>query len=91
MSDDRNVDFQNATPVLKSGDYARSRAYYEGKLGYAVVEEGGDPPRFGIFRRGRSVIFVNAWQGPPTLLPDSWEAYVHVSGLDALYAAWYSA
>ncbi len=75
-----------ATPVLKSGDYARSRAYYVDRLGYRVVEEGGDPPRFGIFERGKSVLFVNAWQGPPTIVPGAWEAYLHVSGLNALHA-----
>ena len=76
---------ERATPVLKSGDYARSRAFYEGTLGFRVLEEGGDPPRFGIFERGKSVLFVNAWKGPPKLVPGVWEAYIHVTGLDALF------
>ena len=75
-----------STPVLKSGNYEGARAFYRDTLGYRVVEEGGDPPRFGIFERGRSVLFVNAWHGAPTLLSGVWEAYVHVSGLDDLLA-----
>ncbi len=77
---------QRATPVLKSGDYPRSRAFFVEKLGYRVVEEGGDPPRFGIFQRGKSVIFVDAWHGAPAPLPEVWEAYVHVAGLKQLCA-----
>ena len=86
MTRDAEASFERATPVLKSGDYARSRAFYEGTLGFRVVEEGGDPPRFGIFKRGGSVLFVNAWNGPPRLVPGVWEAYIHVSGVDALFA-----
>lgn len=78
------IDFERATPVLKSVDYPRSRAFYVDKLGYAVIEEGGDPPRFGIFERGRSVLFVDAWHGPPKPVPGAWDAYVHVTGLDML-------
>ncbi len=76
----------DATPVLKSGDYPRSRAFFVDKLGYRVVEEGGDPPRFGIFRRGKSALFVDAWHGAPAPLPEVWEAYVHVNGLKELCA-----
>ena len=83
--------FLRSTPVLKSGDYPRSRAYYTEQLGYAVLEEGGDPPRFGILERGRSVLFVTAWQGPPTPVPGVWDAYVHVTGLDALHAEYTAA
>ena len=90
------VVFERATPVLRSADYARSKAYYVDKLGYTVVEEGGDPARFGIFQRGKSVIFVNAWDGGPSWQskgahPGGWEAYVHVRGLDDLAAAFAAA
>ena len=78
-------EFERSTPVLRSGDYPRSRAFYEGRLGYAVVEEGREPARFGIFRRGQSYLFVNAWNGPPPPSPGGWDAYVHVSGVDALH------
>ena len=80
------VTFERSTPVLRSADYPRSRAFYEGKLGYTVAEEGGTPARFGIFKRGASVLFVNAWQGGPPQSPGGWDAYVHVVGVDALEA-----
>ena len=79
-----DITFERATPVLKSADYPRSRAFYVDKLGYAVIEEGGDPPRFGIFERGRSVLFVDAWHGAARPVSGAWDAYVHVDGLDAL-------
>ncbi len=75
-----------STPVLKTGDYEVARAFYRDKLGYTVVEEGGDPPRFGIFERGSSVLFVDAWHGKPQPCAGAWEAYVHVDGLDGLFA-----
>ena len=78
--------FRRSTPVLKSGDYPRSRAYYTETLGYTVVEEGGTPARFGIFERGKSVLFIDAWHGAPTPVPGAWAAYVHVTGIDALAA-----
>ena len=84
MADDGRPQMLRSTPVLKSGNYEGSRAFYRDKLGYRVLEEGGDPPRFGIFERDRSVLFVSAWQGAPTLLSGVWEAYVHVVGLDGL-------
>lgn len=85
--DDNAPQFQRATPVLKVADYPRARAFYEDVLGYTVVEEGGDPARFGIFERGRSVLFVDAWNGPPTPVPGAWDAYIHVTGIDALCAS----
>ena len=78
-------DFESAIPVLRSSDYARSRHFFADLLGFSVVEEGGDPPRFGIFKQGRAVIFVNAWDSPPSAEKTGWDAYLHVSGLDALH------
>ena len=72
MSD--GLRFQRSTPVLKSGHYERARAYYVDKLGYRVVEEGGDPPRFGIFERGAGVLFVDSWKGSPRLASTCWSS-----------------
>jgi hypothetical protein len=47
MSDSTSTRLLCSTPVLKSGDYVRSRAYSVDKPVYTLVEEGGDPPRFG--------------------------------------------
>ena len=79
MSGQSELHLERATPVLKSGDYPRSRAFYAETLGFRVVEEGGDPPRFGIFKRGGAIVFVDAWHGPP-VAPDghgAWAAYIH--------------
>jgi catechol 2,3-dioxygenase-like lactoylglutathione lyase family enzyme len=78
--------FEEANPVLRSGDYPRSRAFYADHLGFEVLEEGGDPPRFGIFRRGGTVLYVDAWHGPPAISSVGWQAYIHVIGLDEIYA-----
>ncbi len=78
--------FLRSTPVVKSSDYSRSRAFYIDVLGYRVAEEGGDPPRFGIFERGGSVLFIDAWHGAAQPVPGTWDAYTHVSGLEDLFA-----
>jgi predicted enzyme related to lactoylglutathione lyase len=80
-----SITFQRSTPVLKVADYARAKAFYTEKLGYSVVEEGGEPPQFGIFDRDTSVLFVNAWQGGPTPVPGAWDAYIHVAGVEAVH------
>ena len=77
--------FERATPVLKSADYPRSRHFYLETLGFELREEGGDPARFGIFARGGSVIFVDAWHGGPNPVDGAWDAYLHVKGLEALF------
>ena len=77
--------FRRATPVLPSGDYPRSRSFYVDKLGFKVMEEGGDPPRFGIFRRDDAVLFVDSWQGLPAKETSGWIAYIHVDDIDALH------
>ena len=79
--------FERATPVMRSADYERSRRFYADILGFSVIEEGGEPPRFGIFKRGGAVLFVNAWDGPRPPETVGWDAYFHVADLDALHAA----
>ena len=87
MSGQFKLHLERATPVLKSGDYPRSRAFYAETLGFRILEEGGDPPRFGIFERGGAVVFVDAWHGAPVASETGgWAAYIHVQGLDGLFA-----
>lgn len=76
---------ESATPVLRSGDYPRSRHFYADVLGFTVMEEGGNPPRFGIFKQGGAVIFVNAWDTPPPADKTGWDAYLHVRDIDVLH------
>ena len=77
---------ESATPVLRSADYPRSRDFYRDRLGFRLVEEGGSPPRFGIFKRGGSVLFIDSWNGGRDGAAEGWDAYLHVAGLEALLA-----
>ena len=79
-----NLELLRSTPVLKAADYERARSHYVDRLGYKVVEDGGTPPRFGIFRRGQSTLFVDSWHGGPAESKGGWCAYVHVTGLESL-------
>ncbi|MEL6264203.1 MAG: VOC family protein [Pseudomonadota bacterium] len=77
---------RSAIPVLRSGDYPRAKAFWTG-LGFEVIEEGGDPARFGIFRRERAEIFVDAWHGADPPREAGWRVYFHVDDCDATAAA----
>ncbi len=80
-----SVPLRSAIPVLRVGDYARARAFYEGQLRFEVTEEGGDPPRFGIYWRDKAEIFLDAWHGAdPPSDHDGWRAYLHVDDADQL-------
>ena len=78
--------FRRATPVLAVADYPRARDHYRDCLGFTVLEEGGDPPRFGILERGGAVVFLDAWHGPPAAPGAGWSAYFHVDDVLALQA-----
>lgn len=81
----QSPEFESAIPVLRSSDYPRSRHFFADLLGFAIAEEGGDPPRFGIFKRGRAVVFVNAWDSLPAEEKSGWDIYLHVSDLEGLH------
>lgn len=73
--------------MLRVRDYPTARRFYVDTLGFEVVEEGGDPPRFGIVRRDAAYLFLDAWHGGPP--PDDtgakvWQAYLHVVEIDLL-------
>ena len=78
--------FERSTPVLKTGDYARAKAFYTQTLGFRVLEEGGDPPRFGIFARDGARVFLDGWKGAPTPTANAWDAYFHVDDVDGVAA-----
>ena len=87
----QEIKLLRATPVLRAADYPRSRAFYRDVLGFQVVEEGGTPPRFGIFERDGAVLFVDSWHGGPPEVSGGWHAYLHVTGLEALRDAFAAA
>lgn len=55
-----------------------------------MVEEGGEPARFGIFRREGSTLFIDGWNDARTPTPNIWSAYIHVNNIDALAAEFQS-
>ena len=77
----------SSVPVLRSADYPAARAFWTGILGFTVGEEGGTPPRFGIFHSGKAVVFVDAWHGPDPAQHMGWRAYFHCDDVDALAAS----
>ncbi|MEM6664965.1 MAG: glyoxalase superfamily protein [Pseudomonadota bacterium] len=82
MTDDR---FENATPVLAVADYARAKSFYADALGFTVMEEGGDPPGFGIVRCGKALIFLDGWT-TPTPPQTCWTVYIHVRDINSVRA-----
>jgi catechol 2,3-dioxygenase-like lactoylglutathione lyase family enzyme len=81
------VTLTSSVPVLRVSDYARARAFWRDVLGFAVIEEAGDPVTgFGIYRRDRAQVFLEAWQGPEAPY-DRWRAYFHTDDLDGIEAA----
>lgn len=75
----------SSTPVVRVEDYPRARAFYE-SLGFSIAEEGGDPARFGIFKRDAATIFVDSWGGADAQPSTQWSAYFHTDDLDAFAA-----
>ncbi|MGX9357370.1 VOC family protein [Roseobacteraceae bacterium S113] len=80
------MSFQSAIPVLRVDDYPASRAFWAEAMGFDCVEEGGDPARFGIFRRDAATVFVDSWHGADPAPAPNWRAYFHVPDVDALAA-----
>lgn len=73
----------SSIPVVRASDYERSRAFYL-LLGFTIAEEGGDPARFGIFKREAATIFVDSWHGPDAEPSPAWRAYFHTDDLATL-------
>ena len=74
----------SSIPVLRVADYPRARAFWTLTMGFAQGEEGGDPPRFGIFYRGDATVFVDGWHGADVPPSPGWRAYMHTDDVDAL-------
>lgn len=78
---------KTSIPVLRVSDYDRARAFWRDVLGFAVVEEAGEPVTgFGIFRRDAARVFLTAWDGPEARY-DRWRAYFHTDDIAGLTAA----
>lgn len=77
---------ETSIPVLRVQDYERAKAFWTDTMGFAVAEEGGEPPRFGIFKRDAATVFVDAWHGGEAAPSPSWRAYFHVEDIEAFVA-----
>jgi hypothetical protein len=62
----------DAVPVLRSSDGPGSRDFYTDVLSYGIVEDGGKPPRFGIFHGDGSLVYIDAWQRGPVGEQKGW-------------------
>ncbi len=80
------MSLNSSIPVLRVGDYPAARGFWSDLMGFAIIEEGGEPARFGIFRRERATIFVDAWHGADAVPSPGWRAYMHCDDVDALAA-----
>ena len=74
---------RSATPVFRTADYPKAHTFYTDVLGFTCTEEGGEPAKFGIFKREGAVIFVNGHNGTDAPY-DHWRAYFHVDNVEAL-------
>lgn len=81
------MSISTSIPVLRVSDYPRAKAFWTDTLGFTLVDEGGDPARFGIFKRDAATVFVDAWHGGDTQPSPGWRAYFHVEDVDALAAS----
>ena len=79
-----------STPVLRTSDYSRARTFYADRLGFECIEEGGEPARFGIFKRDDAFVMIDGW-GAPGQPHSGWDAYIHVRRLDEWRAAFANA
>ncbi|MDJ0637664.1 MAG: glyoxalase superfamily protein [Paracoccaceae bacterium] len=77
----------SSIPVLRVSDYPRAKAFWTEALGFECIEEGGDPARFGIFRRDAATVFVDAWHGADPETSPGWRAYFHIDDVDAFAAS----
>lgn len=77
----------SSIPVLRVSDYERARAFWRDVLGFAVLEEAGDPVTgFGIFRRDQARVFLIAWDGSEAAYA-GWRAYFHTDDIDDVMSA----
>lgn len=73
----------SSVPVLRAADYPATRDMLCA-LGFEIAEEGGDPPRFGIFRQDRAQVFVDAFHGADAAPAPCWRAYFHTDDVEAI-------
>lgn len=79
-----STSFQSIHPVLPAEDLEASLAYYTRKLGFEVAWKWGDPPFRAGVSRGPVEIQLDA---DPDTRKAPGQVYLHVTGVDAYFAA----
>ncbi|MEM0991174.1 MAG: glyoxalase superfamily protein [Pseudomonadota bacterium] len=77
-----SIQLNSSIPVLRVSDYPRARAFYE-TLGFRMIEEGGEPAQFGIFRNGSAEVFLDGFHGADPQREAGWRMYCHLADVDA--------
>ncbi len=72
----------SATPIIRTDNYQKSKAFYTDILGFCCVQEAGEPVTgFGIFIRDNARLFLEAWIGAEPA-HGRWRAYFHVTDFE---------
>ena len=83
------IHFRSAVPQFTVRDVVRTAEYYRDVLGFEIAGYWGTPPVFVIVRRGEVKFFFNLADHSEVRTGrarGAYDAYVHVSGVDALAA-----
>lgn len=95
MPDDAAAQLEHATPYLLVDDVYQSAEYYRDRLGFRFEQFWGEPPRFVMMLRDGIRIMLRAAAEPGgesvarpnhRRVQHSFDAYVRVRDVDALYA-----
>jgi len=83
-------EIRDARPVLLVSDIAATLSYYGTKLGFGT-RAFGDPPHFASAKRGGATVLFALHDDPVQIVPNwrlqpqTWNVYIEVAGIDALY------
>ena len=79
--------FLRSATVLVVADVLASAAFYRDKLGFAQVNQWGDPPCFAIVVRGAVSLFLDQTRKPIAVpVNQYWAAYIYIDDVEALFA-----
>ncbi|MEL6289208.1 MAG: VOC family protein [Pseudomonadota bacterium] len=81
--------FARSMPIIDVSDMARSVAFYRDQLGFRTTQW-GDPPSFTICQRDTITLGLCLTHDTPPKTAH-WSAYLYVSDVDALHAAFVAA
>jgi catechol 2,3-dioxygenase-like lactoylglutathione lyase family enzyme len=87
MEHSMTIQFTRTIPVLPSLNLDKTETFYQSKLGFTTVNKfGGD---YLIMQRGNCVLHF--WPCDNAYLPENSSCYIHLQGVDELYAEYEAA